>query len=112
MTEIKDYPGLLDVHVYVNPQTSEIDGIFALNFLGLCVRSEGDWEPVLRSETNIDEISSDDIYRLDWSIDAVPISEVNLDDDIEEHALLEAFDNDTITLELVKYYCHIIQKSE
>jgi hypothetical protein len=111
MTEIKDYPGLLDVHVYVNPQTSEIDGIFAFNFLGLCVRSEGDWEPVLRSETNIDEISADDIYLLDWSIDDVPVSEADPDDD-SEHPLFEAFDNDTVTLELVKYYCRLIQKSE
>jgi hypothetical protein len=110
MAEIKSYPGLIDVQVYVNPQTSEIDGIFALNFLGLCVRSEGDWEPVLRSETNIDEISSDDIYRLDWAIDDVPISEATPDDD-GEHALLEAYDNDTITLDMVKKYCYPIQQA-
>lgn len=112
MAEIKNYPGLLDVQVFVNPETSEVDGIFAFNFLGLCVRSEGDWEPVLRSESNIDEIASDDIYRLDWAVDDVPISEVNLDDDIEEHALLEAYDNGTITLDMVKKYCYPIQASE
>jgi hypothetical protein len=109
MSEIVDYPGLLDVHVYVNPTTSEVDGIFALNFLGLCIRSEGDWEPVLRSETNIDELSSDDIYRLDWSIDDIPVSEASPEDMDEEHPLLEAFDNGTITLKIVKKYCVLIQ---
>jgi hypothetical protein len=110
MAETKDYPGLIDVQVYVNPQTSEIDGIFALNFLGLCVRSEGDWEPVLRSETNIDEIASDDIYRVDWMIDDIPASEATEDDD-DEHPLFEAYDNDTINLELIKYYCYPIQQA-
>jgi len=111
VTGIEDFPGLIDVQVFVNPETSEVDGIFAFNFLGLCVRSEGDWEPVLRSETNIDELSSDDIYVLDWSIDDIPISEADPDDD-EEHPLLEAYDNDTITLDLVKKYCRPIQDSK
>jgi hypothetical protein len=109
MAEMQDLPGLLDVYVYVNPETSEVDGIFAFNFLGLCVRSEGDWEPVLRSETNIDEIASDDIYRVDWMIDDIPASEATEDDD-DEHPLFEAYDNDTITLELIKYYCYPIQQ--
>lgn len=111
MAEIKSYPGLLDVQVFVNPQTSEVDNIFALNFLGLCVRSEGDWEPVLRSETNIDEIASDDIYVIDWAIDDVTVGEADPEDE-DEHPLLEAFDNGTITLDMVKKYCFPIQTSE
>jgi hypothetical protein len=111
MAEIKNYPGLLDVQVFVNPQTSEVEGIFAFNFLGLCVRSEGDWEPVLRSESNIDEIASDDIYVLDWTVDDITIGEADLEEDYE-HPLLEAYDNETVTLDMVKKYCFPIQVSE
>lgn len=109
MTEIQSYPGLLDVQVFVDPKTNEVSGMFAFNFLGLCVRDGGDWEPALRSETNIDEIASHDIYVIDWTIDDIPIGEADLDD-ISEHALIEAYDKETITLEMVKHFCYPIQQ--
>jgi hypothetical protein len=79
--------------------------------MGLTVRDSGDWEPVLRSETNIDETASNNIYAIDWTIDDIPNSEADLSVDLE-HPLVEAYDNDTITLDMIKKYCFTIQEAE
>jgi hypothetical protein len=41
--------------------------------------------------------------------DDIPVSEASPEDMDEEHPLLEAFDNGTITLKIVKKYCVLIQ---
>ena len=109
MSEVEVFPpSVIDVQVFVDPETQVVSGMFAFTFLGLTVRHEGDWEPVLRSETNIDEISHHDIYSIDWSVDAIPNSEVDLSVELE-HELVEAYDNETITLEMIKHFCTVIQ---
>lgn len=109
MSDVQVFPpALFDVQIFVDPTTKQVSGMFAFTFLGITVRHEGDWEPVLRSETNLDDISHHDIYSIDWTVDDIPNSEADLSVELE-HDLVLAYDNETITLDMIKHFCTVIQ---
>lgn len=101
-------PGLLDVHLYINPETMEVEGVYAYSFMGIAVRDNSDWEPATREETRIDEFTRFINYKIDWSVDYEPASSVPEGEDFPEHEIVEAYDNDTLTWEMVKKYCVLV----
>ncbi len=100
--------GFVDVQFYVNPETLEVEGCFAYNFLGICERTENDWDPVFRYETRIDEFKSFLAYSIDWEIEKVEIKDLDPNEEWPEHPLVEAYDNKTIDLDMIKKYCYLV----
>lgn len=101
-------PGLFDVHLYVNPQTLEVEGLFAFTFLGMAVRDGGDWVPVRRAETRLDEFTRFIDYEIDWDVDYKPLKDFPKGEMPPEHDIVLAYDNDTLTWEMIKKYCYLV----
>lgn len=92
-----------DIFTYVNPETREVDEMYAFSPLGIFRREDGEWNPVTREESNLGELAGHIAYDVDWSIDPEPMDEYP-EDDLTEHQLVELFDNEEITEDLVKQY--------
>lgn len=101
-------PGLFDVHLYINPKTLAIEGMFAFTFMGIAERVDRDWLPVTRSETRLDEFTRFIDYEIDWDIGSVPISDVPDGEFPEEHPIVLAFDDNKLTWELIKKFCFLV----
>jgi hypothetical protein len=98
--------GLLDVQFFVNPETLEVEGCFAFNFMGVLERTENDWDPVYRDETRLDEFNQFLAYSINWDIEDNP--NATAEEDLEPHVLVEAYDNGTIDLDMIKKYCVLV----
>jgi hypothetical protein len=93
----------VDVYMYVNPETRVVDEMYCIHPWGLSRREEGDWAPITRDESNLDDLEDHYVYDLDWSTDYAAIDDDSVDDD-EEHAAVTAFDNATLDEEGAKKY--------
>lgn len=102
-----DAPGFFDVHVYIDPETREVAGVYAYSFLGMSVRDNGEWVPAERDETRADEFTRFIDYEIDWNVDYEPVGD-NPDEELPEHQIVEAYDNDTLTWEMLKKYCVLV----
>lgn len=102
-----DSRGFFDVHVYIDPNTREVAGLYAYSFFGMSVRDNGDWVPATRSETRADEFTHFIDYEIDWSVDYEPVGD-SPSDEIQEHQIVEAYDNDTLTWEMIRKYCVLV----
>lgn len=100
---------VVNFYVYVDPDTREVLGMYLFGGLGALVRLDGDWEPVNReTDPNLEDLSANHVvYEVD--------SEKGLedDDDIVEdngefHPLITAFDDGTITEDMVKKYSELV----
>ena len=105
---INNIPGFFDVHLYIDPKTLKVAGVFAFNYMGLAVRENGDWTPARRAETRLDEFSRFIDYEIDWDIDAEPVSSVPEGEELGEHPVILAYDTDTLTWEMIKKYCILV----
>lgn len=102
-----DARGFFDVHVYIDPETREVAGVYAYSFFGISVRDNADWVPAERSETRADEFTRFIDYEINWSIDYEPVGDSPSDED-EEHQIIQAYDNDELTWEMIKKYCVLV----
>jgi hypothetical protein len=100
-------PGLFDVHLYINPETLEVEGMFAFTFFGMAVRDNGDWVPVRRDETRLDEFTRFKDYEIDWDVDHEAVKDFP-DAEMEEHPVVLAYDNDSLTWDMIKKYCVLV----
>jgi hypothetical protein len=98
--------GLIDVKFFVNPETLEVEGCFAFNFLGILERTDADWDPVYRDETRLDEFTAFLAYSLDWEIENNP--DATIEESLEPHPLVVAYDDGTIDLDMIKKYCYLV----
>jgi hypothetical protein len=105
---INNAPGFFDVHLYINPKTLKVAGVFAYTYMGLAVRENGDWTPARRAETRLDEFTRFINYKIDWDVDAKPVSTLAEDENLEEHPLIQAYDSNSITWEMIKKYCLLV----
>lgn len=101
-------PGLFDVHLYVNPETLEVEGMFAFTFFGMAIRDNSDWVPVRRAETRLDEFTAFKDYEIDWDVEHENIKDIPDGQELEEHEVVKAYDTDTLTWEMIKKYCVLV----
>jgi hypothetical protein len=101
-------PGLFDVHLYVNPETLEVEGMFAFTFFGMCIRDNSDWVPVRRNETRLDEFTAFKDYEIDWDVDHVSVKDLPEGQDLEEHPVVLAYDTNTLTWDMINKYCVLV----
>lgn len=101
-------PGFFDVHLFIDPQDMKVAGMFAYSYFGISVRKDNDWIPAMRDETRLDEFSRFIDYEIDWDVDYKPVSDLADDEELTEHALVLAFDNDEITWEMINKYCVLV----
>lgn len=107
--------GLIDVWFYVNPETESIDSVVCWFPLGVAVRQGKDWEITNKEELGIyDKLSKYDVYQLDWDTDPLVIDEdYNFDDYENEHKAIKLYDNEELTLDILKNHSEkIITGSE
>ena len=103
---------IVDVWFYVNPTDGSIDGVYCFSLLGMTKREDKDWVPVTREESGIDDLSSDEIYQLDWDRDIPVDMTEDFDFDSYENNTPEAvklYDDGTLTLDQLKNYADLIQ---
>ncbi len=101
-------PGLFDVHLYINPQTLEVEGLFAFTFMGMAVRDGGDWVPARREETRLNEFTKFIDYEIDWDVDFKAVEDLAEGEELQEHEIVQAYDNNTLTWEMIKKYCVLV----
>lgn len=93
----------IDVFMYVNPETRVVDELYCVSPWGLTRREDGEWVPITRDESNIDEMDTYLVYELDWSTDYLAIEDA-ADDDDDDHAAIVDFDMDRLDEEGAKKY--------
>lgn len=100
---------IVDLYIYVDPETREVLAMYMFGGLGALVRLDGDWEPVNReTDPNLEDLSYNHVvYEVDF--------DKGLEEDIEEvedsgefHPLVVAFDEGEITEEMVKQYSELV----
>ena len=101
-------PGLFDVHLFIDPETMEVAGMYAYSYFGISERRDSDWIPVSRKESRLDEFTRFIDYGIDWDVDHKPISELADDEELTEHDLVLAFDKDEITWEMIDKFCFLV----
>ncbi len=101
-------PGLFDVHLYVNPETLVAEGMFCFDFMGIAVRLDGEWKQALRDETRLNEFTRYKQYMIDWDVDYAPVKDAPEGEMPMEHEIVQAYDNKTLTWDMVKKYCVLV----
>jgi hypothetical protein len=100
---------IIDFYIYVDPDTREVLAMYMFGGLGTLVRLDGEWEPVNReTDPNIDDLVSNHVvYEVDF--DKGPDADTeDVEDNGEFHPLVTAFDEGTITEEMVKQYSELV----
>jgi len=92
-----------DVHMFINPETREVDEMYAYHSFGISRRENGTWEAYTREDSNLADLANHIEYAIDWETDYLA-NEDAADDDYDEHAAVLAFDADTLDEEGVKQY--------
>jgi hypothetical protein len=107
MYTINNLPNLFDVHAYVNPETREVEALYAYTFLGIFDRVDKDWLPVNRDETRLNEFADHMDYQIDWDKDPMDVADLDGDDPDSwpQGAVIDAYDNGALTLDILKKYC-------
>lgn len=82
----------VDIFMFVNPKTGIVDEMYSVHPFGLSRRENGDWGPITREESNLDDLENNRIYELDWATDYAALDDDTVDDD-EEHGGVRDFDN-------------------
>jgi hypothetical protein len=94
----------IDVFMYVNPQTRNVDELYCVHPFGISRREDGEWEPISREDSNLDDMEGHTVYELDWSTDYVAVEDATEEDEDREHAAIMAFDTDTLDEDAAKKY--------
>jgi hypothetical protein len=112
-----NFNDILEYLVFVSPLTRKIQAIYLVGGLGPLKRVGADWIPVDRTSDQAIEglLAESLLYKADYSrlLDELP--EIEDEDDDEEMAITRldaAFDDGTITEELVKEYSVLLTNSE
>ena len=93
---------MFDVHMFINPETREVDEMYAYHSFGISRRENGTWEAYTREASNLNQLNNHIEYTIDWDTDF--ISNEDAGDDYTEHAAVLAFDADTLDEAGVKKY--------
>lgn len=96
---------IVDILMYVNPETQKIDKMVCFTPFGMTERVGADWEPTSREESGINDLSADRVYLLDWDTDYIPASEV---EDDAEHIAVQMFDDGSLDEDGCKKYGELL----
>jgi hypothetical protein len=91
-----------DVRMFVNPETREVDEMYAYHSFGISRRENGTWAAYTREDSNLDELTDHIEYDLNWDTDYLANEDAG--DDFDEHAAVLAFDAGTLDEAGVKEY--------
>ena len=92
-----------DVHMFLNPETGEVDEMYAYHPFGISRRENGTWESYTREDSNLDELTNHIEYVIDWDTDFTA-NEDAPEGGTDEHAAVLEFDADTLNEEGLKKY--------
>lgn len=102
---------ILDVWFYVNPENESIDSVLCYFPLGVSKRENSDWTFTSNEEAGVyGELSSHDVYQLDWDTDQKVIDDSFDFDSYDDanHEAIKLFDKGELDLETLKNYAELI----
>lgn len=103
----------IDVYFYVDPDTKNIDGVFAYHPLGISIRAEDDWQFVRRANTELDKfLATHEAYLLDWDTDYVALEDTNDDEPLEEHKAIQMYDKGELNIDNLTDYAKLVYDPE
>ena len=103
----------IEVYFYVDPNTRNIDGVFAYHPFGISIRSGEDWLFVRRSDTRLDDfIKSHETYVLSWDSDYTPLGDTNDDEPLEEHVAITMYDKGELNYKNLTDYARLVYDPE
>ncbi|MFM1783849.1 MAG: hypothetical protein RLZZ579_126 [Actinomycetota bacterium] len=98
-----DLAVMFDVHMFINPETREVDEMYAYHSFGISRRENGTWEAYTREGSNLNQLNNHIEYTIDWDTDFTA-NEDAPEGGALEHAAVLSFDAGTLDEEAVMKY--------
>lgn len=106
---------MIDYYVYVDPNTRRVAGMYLFGGLGALTRQDGDWIPADReTDPNMMDFAKNYItYEIDFNkfpdVASGKETSTTAEEELDDDPLVKAFDNGTITEDMVAQYGTLIQ---